>query len=227
MRQSIKKHLRLKGLPKEKVLATVIQLLETTQIRVGNEEYAEQNHSYGLTTLRVRHVEIHGARMRFQFKGKSGVKHAIQLKDRQLARIVKQCQELPGQELFQYLDEESKRHVIGSDDVNDYIRQISGGDFTAKDYRTWAGTLYAVKELQHYQGFESEREAKQNLNQAIQAVAKRLGNTRAVCRKCYIHPAVIEAYMDGHLLNVFTPSMQRTNIMEKKLVRFLQRYRRL
>jgi DNA topoisomerase-1 len=188
------------GLPREKTLAAVVQLLESTLIRVGNAEYTQKNGSFGLTTLRDKHVRISGASLRFQFRGKSGIKHAIDLTDRRLARIVKRSQDLPGYELFQYLDDTGERHDIGSMDVNAYLREISEGDFTTKDFRTWAGTVLAAQALQEFEAFDSKTQAKRNVMRAIESVAKRLGNTKAVCRKCYIHPEVLEAYLDGTLI---------------------------
>jgi DNA topoisomerase-1 len=192
------------GLPREKVLATVVRLLETTLIRVGNEEYARHNGSFGLTTMRDRHVEISGQTIRFEFRGKSGVRHNVDVSDRQLAGIVKQCQDLPGYELFQYLDADGQRHSIDSTDVNAYLREISGQEFTAKDFRTWAGTVLAARVLREFEAFDSQTQAKQNIVRAIEAVAKRLGNTRTVCRKCYVHPAVLEAYLDGSLVQTLS-----------------------
>jgi DNA topoisomerase-1 len=188
---------RKAGLPRVKVLAAVVQLLEKTLIRIGNEEYARANGSVGLTTLRDRHARINGSSVRFEFRGKSGVAHAVDLHDARLARIVKACRDLPGYELFQYVDEQGDRQTIGSDDVNVYVREISGDDFTAKDFRTWAGTVLAAQALARLARFKSQTEAKRNVARAIACVADRLGNTKAVCRKAYIHPAVVAAYMDG------------------------------
>jgi DNA topoisomerase-1 len=188
---------RKSGLPRVKVLAAAVQLLEKTLIRIGNEEYAKANGSVGLTTMRDRHAKIRGAEVRFEFRGKSGIAHAVELHDARLARIVKACRDLPGYELFQYVDEQGERQSIGSDDVNGYLREISGDDFTAKDFRTWAGTVLAAQALARLQRYKSQTEAKRNVVQAIACVAKRLGNTRAVCRKAYIHPAIFAAYMDG------------------------------
>ena len=189
--------LQRSGLPCEKVLAAVVQLLEKTLIRVGNEEYARANRSFGLTTMRDEHAKVSGSKLRFEFRGKSGIEHAVDLEDRRLARIVKACRELPGYELFQYIDDDGKRRVVDSADVNEYLRSISVEDFTAKDFRTWAGTVLAAKALAATRAFESNREAKRNIVKAIESVAKRLGNTRTVCRKCYIHPAIFDAYLDG------------------------------
>ena len=188
--------LRKQGLKLEKVVAAVVQLLEKTLIRVGNDEYARQNRSFGLTTLRDGHVEVKGGRVRFAFRGKSGVEHEVDLDDRRLARVVRQCQDLPGYDLFQYLDESGERHTIGSSDVNEYLRRVTGHEFTSKDFRTWAGTVLAAQ-LLHAVDFESDSHARKNIVRAVEEVAKRLGNTKAVCRKCYIHPAIFESYLDG------------------------------
>ena len=192
--------LRKAGLPREKVLATVVQLLEKTLIRVGNDEYAKQNRSFGLTTLRDGHVKVNGRRLRFSFRGKSGVEHDIDLNDRRLARIVRQCRDLPGYELFQYIDENGQRQTVGSEEVNAYLKEITGQDLTSKDFRTWAGTVLAAQLLREFEAFTSHAEAKRNVLAAVEMVAKRLGNTKAVCRKCYIHPAIFDAYMDGSML---------------------------
>jgi DNA topoisomerase I len=188
------------GLPREKVLATVVQLLEKTLIRVGNDEYARANGYFGLTTMRDRHVAVEGATVRFEFRGKSGKSHTIDLRSRRLAQIVRRCRDLPGYELFQYVDESGERQVIDSADVNAYLREISGDDFTAKDFRTWFGTVLAARALQGFDVDCSDSQAKKNLVQAIEAVAGLLGNTRSVCRKCYVHPAIIDAYLDRSLL---------------------------
>ena len=200
IRARVEKDMGQPGLPREKVLATVVRLLETSFIRVGNEEYARENRSYGLTTLRDRHVEIDGAELRFRFKGKSGQTHSVSLKDRRLAKIVKRLQDLPGQDLFEYVDDEGKRQPVTSADVNDYLREISGEDFTAKDFRTWAGTVLASVALREMEDVDSEAATRKNILNAIESVAERLGNTPAVCRKCYIHPTVLDSYMDGTLL---------------------------
>ena len=197
------------GLPRDKVLATVVQLLEKTLIRVGNDEYAKQNQSYGLTTLRDGHVEVSGARVRFTFRGKSGVEHEVALDDRRLARIVQRCRDLPGYDLFQYLDDEGGRQTIESADVNAYLRSVTGNDFSSKDFRTWAGTVLATECLRDLDRFQTEAEAKRQIVRAVESVAKRLGNTKAVCRKCYIHPAVFDAYMDGSLVKRGTRRVTR------------------
>jgi len=188
---------RKRGLSRDKVLAAVVQLLERTLIRVGNEEYARDNHSFGLTTLRDQHASVRGADLRFEFKGKSGIAHAVRLHDRRLARIVRECRELPGYELFQYVDEAGRRQAVDSADVNAYLRRISGEDFTAKDFRTWAGTVLAARALADAEPSTSTAHAKRTVVRAVECVARRLGNTKAVCRRCYIHPAVFDAYMDG------------------------------
>lgn len=200
LRRQVDRDLRRRGLPREKVLAAAVRLLETTLIRIGNEEYARQNRSFGLTTLRGRHARVRGDRVRFYFRGKSGVEHEVGITNRRLASIVKRCQQLPGQALFQYLDEDGNRQRIDSQDVNDYLRSVTGQDFTAKDFRTWAGTVLAAQALQEIEEYDSEAQAKRNVVAAIEKVAMRLGNTRAVCRKCYVHPAVVDAYLDGSML---------------------------
>jgi len=197
IRSRVDLDLRKQGLPKEKVLAAIVRLLETTLIRIGNDQYARENKSFGLTTMRDRHAEIEGSTVTFAFNGKSGIEHEVELNDRRLARIVKQCQDIPGQELFQYLDDDGGRQTVSSDDVNTYLREISGADFTAKDFRTWAGTKLAAEVLAEFESFDSETAAKKNVVAAIERVAARLGNTTTICRKCYVHPAVIDAYMEG------------------------------
>ena len=188
---------RKSGLSREKVLAAVVQLLEKTLIRVGNDEYARDNGSIGLTTMRDQHAKVNGATVRFEFRGKSRIHHAVDLHDPRLAKIVKACRDLPGYELFQYIDDDGTRQTLDSADVNEYLREASGEDFTAKDFRTWTGTVLAAKALAASATFKSNAEAKRKVVAAIESVAKRLGNTRSVCRKCYIHPAILDAYMDG------------------------------
>jgi len=204
IRQRTTADLARQGLPREKVLATVVQLLEKSLIRVGNDEYAKNNKSYGLTTMRNKHVEVKGSTVKFTFKGKSGVKHSVGVEDKRLARVVKACQELPGQELFEYFDDDGTRCDVGSGDVNAYLKEITGQDFTAKDFRTWAGTVLACTALQEFEKFDSQSQAKKNVVQAIEAVAGVLGNTRAVCRKSYIHPAILDSYMDGSMLETLS-----------------------
>ena len=200
IRRRVNRHLKCPGLPRAKVLAAVVRLLEATLIRVGNDEYAKSNHSFGLTTMRGEHAQINGSTICFEFRGKSGREHEIDIKDRRLARIVARCQELPGQELFQFVDEKGEVRDVRSEDVNEYLREISGEDFTAKDFRTWAGTVLAAKLLQEFKEFDSQAAAKRNVVLAIEHVAGRLGNTKAICRKCYIHPAVIDAYLEKSLI---------------------------
>ncbi len=200
IRERVETDLQLPGLPREKVLATVVKLLEKTLIRVGNAEYARDNKSYGLTTMRDKHVDIEGSQVTFEFKGKSGKKHRIDIDDLELAKIVKGCRDIPGYELFQYLDEDGNRQDIESADVNAYLREITGQDFTAKDFRTWAGTVLATLMLQKAEAFDSDTQAKKNVVRAIEEVAERLGNTPSICRKCYIHPAVLDSYLEGSML---------------------------
>ena len=199
IRQRVREDLGLRGLPREKMLAAVVQLLGATFMRIGNPEYERDNDSYGLTTLHDEHVDISGSKLHFEFRGKSGKEHAVDLKDKRLARIVKRSQELPGEHLFQYTDENGNRHDVTSSEVNDYIREISGADFTAKDFRTWGGTTLALLQLAGFDPCENENEGKKNVVAMIKAVAEQLGNTTTVCRKYYVHPAVIECYMQGNL----------------------------
>lgn len=201
--------LRRNGLPRSKVIAAVVQLLEKTLIRVGNDEYAKQNRSFGLTTLRDGHVEVSRGRVRFSFRGKSGVEHEIDLDDRRLAHVVKACRDIPGYDLFQYIDEDGKRQTIGSADVNQYLREITGEEYTSKDFRTWAGTVLAARLLREFERCASESQAKKNIVRAVESVAKRLGNTKAVCRKCYIHPAVLDAYLDGSMVSTIAQRARR------------------
>lgn len=197
IRRAVDTALKQPGLPREKVLATIVYLLEHTMMRIGNEEYARDNKSFGLTTLRNRHVRIDGREVEFRFRGKSGVWHDVKVADRRLARIIERMRELPGQELFQFVDDDGATHSIDSSDVNEYLRTITGEDYTAKDFRTWSGTVLAALALQAFEQFDSETQAKKNVVRAIESVAKKLGNTPSVCRKCYVHPAVLDAYMDG------------------------------
>jgi DNA topoisomerase-1 len=197
IRDQVEKDLARSGHPRTKILATVVRLLEKTLIRVGNLEYARENRSFGLTTLRRRHVDVKGDTLRFEFRGKSGVVHKVRVSDRRLARIVQHCQTLPGEELFKYVDDEGRRQAVDSGDINAYLREIAGREVTAKDFRTWAGTMYAAAALRVLGPQTAEREAKRNVVRAIDQVAERLGNTRAVCRKYYVHPVVIDAYIRG------------------------------
>ena len=205
-------------LPREKVLAAVVQLLEKTLIRVGNDEYAKENQSFGLTTMRERHVEVSATRVRFAFRGKSGVEHEIHLDDRRLARTVKACRDIPGYDLFQYYDEDGRRQAIGSADVNAYLNEITGEDYTSKDFRTWAGTVLATQFLRDFERYGSDTEAKRNILQAVESVAKRLGNTKAVCRKSYIHPAVFDAYLDGSMIKALARRARRAAPRTKGLL---------
>jgi DNA topoisomerase-1 len=209
IRRRVASDLRLPGLPRDKILATVVRLLEVTLIRIGNEEYARTNESFGLTTLRDRHVKVKGATLRFEFRGKSGIVHNVDITDRRLARIVKQSRDLPGYELFQYFDEAGARRTITSSDVNGYLQRIAGQAFTAKDFRTWAGTVLAARALKECDPCESVTKAKRNIAAAIGVVARQLGNTKAVCRKCYVHPEIVQAYLDGTLLDRLRRTMGR------------------
>lgn len=200
IRAKLAEHMALRGLPREKVLATVVHLLETTLIRVGNDDYARENKSYGLTTLRNPHVKVDGSELRFQFKGKSGKMWRLQVKDRRIAKIIRACQELPGQRLFQYRDDEGEVREVTSADVNAYLKEITGREITAKDFRTWAGTVMAALALQEFEAFDTKATQKKNLKAAIERVSSRLGNTPTICRKCYIHPEVLNAYVEGNLV---------------------------
>jgi len=197
IRERVERDVALPELARDKVLATVVWLLERNLIRVGNDEYARDNGSFGLTTLRRRHVTVSGAKLRFEFRGKSGVPHSVAITDRRIARVVQRCQELPGQELFQYLDDEGRRQSVDAGDINEYLRRITGRQVTAKDFRTWAGTTLAAASLRELGKFKTEKQAKANIVAAIDQISKRLGNTRAVCRKYYIHPVILEAYFEG------------------------------
>jgi DNA topoisomerase-1 len=199
IRQKVQEHMGLQGLPREKVLATVVHLLETTLIRVGNDDYVKQNDSHGLTTLKNRHVAVKGAEVRFRFTGKGGRQWSLSVTDRRIAKIIRTCQELPGQELIQYRDDEGQLQDITSSDVNAYLREITGKNITAKDFRTWAGTVLAAMALREMDTFDSAAHAKRNLRTAINKVSARLGNTPTICRKCYVHPEVLNSYLEGNL----------------------------
>ena len=214
IRRQVARDLALPGLPRQKILATVVRLLEISRIRVGNEEYARQHNSFGLATLRTRHVSVSGSTIQFEFRGKSGVHHALSLDDRRLAKIIKRCQELPGHELFQYIDVDGTRSTIGSADVNEYLRSIAGDDFSSKDFRTWAGTVLAVRTLAEMRAARGKAHLKRNLTQAIEVIAKQLGNTKAVCRKCYIHPAVLDGYRDGSLFKSIERGSRKSTATE-------------
>lgn len=230
LRKSLNRDMALPGLPKEKLLATIVHLLQVTLIRIGNEEYARENKSYGLTTLRNHHVDVNGGKIVFKFPGKSGKNHLISLEDRRLAKIVKRCKELPGQDLFEYIDEEGKPVSISSTDVNEYLQKTTDNNFTAKDFRTWAGTVLAYYALQQIHKFDSETQARKNIVQAIESVAKKLGNTPSVCRKSYVHPEVFNAYLDGTLLKTIKQrtekelgeSLDDLNSEESFVLEFLQ-----
>jgi DNA topoisomerase I len=228
IRRRVARDLRVRGLPREKVVAAVVRLLEQTHIRVGNPEYAEENQSFGLSTMRNRHVHVRGPRVQFRFRGKSGKFHQVDFADERLARIVKRCQDLPGYELFQYIDAAGEIRNMTSEDVNDYLRAIAGEEFSAKDFRTWAGTTLAAKILQRLDEDDNEEPTESALVKAIDEVAAALGNTRAVCRKYYVHPAVMDAYLHGTLTQSFIdppPHAARTglNSEEAGVLRLLKR----
>lgn len=222
LRRQLDSHLARPGLDREKVMALVVSLLDTTLIRIGNRQYLRENKSYGLTTLRNRHVQVEGSTVRFQFRGKRGVEHNVSLRDRRLARLIKRCLELPGQTLFQYLDEQGQRHAVGSSEVNQFLQQLTGADFTAKDYRTWAGSTLALALLRPL-AWQPESEARRQVAAIVRQVATRLGNTPAVCRRCYIHPAVLEHYQLGRLAALpKARARQGLEAEEAALLRFLQ-----
>lgn len=230
IRERLQKDLRKHGLPKEKVLAATVKLLEATKIRVGNEQYAQRNKSFGLTTMKERHVHISGSRLRFKFRGKSGVDHDIELCNRRLAKIVKRIQELPGQELFQFIDDDDKRQSIDSGDINDYLKEITDLDFTAKDFRTWFGTVLAAEELYELGEFESEKQAKKNIVLGIKNVAQELGNRPATCRKYYVHPGILAAYEECTLSNTIEKVSQsetgklKLRPIEQAVLNILEQY---
>lgn len=222
IRKQLEIQLSTPGFNRDKVMATVISLLDSTLIRVGNTQYARDNKSYGLTTLRNRHVAVKGDAIRFHFRGKSGVEHEVTVSDRRLARVIKRCMELPGQNLFQYLDEKGERHTVSSSDVNSYLQALSGSDFTAKDYRTWAGSALALSLLRELH-WQPEPDAKKHIVQMVKDVARQLGNTPAVCRKCYIHPAVLEHFVAGELAKLPKPRQRKgLRLEEVALTTFLE-----
>jgi DNA topoisomerase I len=226
IRHRVSKDLKLPGLPRQKVLATVVRLLERTFIRIGNEEYARENKSFGLTTMKNRHVTVKGAHLRFRFRGKSGRQHEVDVTDQRIAKILAKCQDLPGQDLFQYVSDDGEVRDVTSQDVNDYLREITNEDFTAKDFRTWAGTLLAALALNAQEKFETEKQGKANVKTAICAVAELLGNTPAICRKCYVHPAVLEAYLSKTLIPGLREAMKKSGASglkaaEASILRFL------
>jgi DNA topoisomerase-1 len=200
IRERVESDIALPGLARDKIMATVVWLLETTLIRIGSDEYRKANKSFGLTTLRRRHVAVVGSELRFEFRGKSGIQHAVSVTDKRIARIVQRCQELRGEELFKYLDDDGKRQEVDAEDVNAYLQEVTGRDITAKDFRTWAGTMLAADALRAMGAAKTKREAERNIVAAVDMTAKRLGNTRSVCRKYYIHPVLIEAYLEGSVL---------------------------
>jgi DNA topoisomerase-1 len=223
IRRRVARDLKLKHLSRDKVLATIVRLLETTFIRIGNKEYQKHNGSFGLTTLQNRHVDIRGSEVRFFFRGKSGVKHAIDVENAALAKVVRQLRDLPGYELFQYYDEEGQLRSVESADVNQYIREAAGDDFSTKDFRTWAGTMLAAEALRN-SPYSTGKEAQQNLKTAIANVAGRLGNTVAVCRKCYIHPGILDGYLNGSFPRASSlPSNGALTANEAEVVRFLKK----
>jgi DNA topoisomerase-1 len=226
IRRRVAQDQKLPGLPREKVLATIVRLLEQTFIRVGNEEYARDNKSFGLTTMKNRHVKVKGANVRFRFRGKSGRQHDVDVTDRRIAKVIAKCEDLPGQDLFQYLEENGEARDVTSQDVNDYLREIAGEDFTAKDFRTWGGTVLAAIALSKQEEFQTKKQAKSNIKTAICAVAELLGNTPTVCRKCYVHPVIVEAYLNRTRiagLNGDTKSSTSPNIRgaERAVLKFL------
>ena len=223
LREKVDADLRKHGMPREKVLAAVVRLLELTLIRVGNDEYARNNKSFGLTTLRRRHVDVHGAGVVFEFRGKSGKQHRTGIHDRRLARVVQACQDLHGQKLFQYLDGDGHAHSVASEDVNAYIHEATGENFTAKDFRTWAGTLLAAQLLAACNRANGTSHAKHTVADCVKAVSQKLGNTPAVCRSSYIHPEVINAYTDDRLAKGFRRCLDQPETCERALLRFLGR----
>src|SRR5213592_1647665 len=218
IRRRVAHEMRLPGLPREKVLATVVRLLERTFIRIGNAEYARENKSFGLTTMKDRHVEVKGAKLRFRFRGKSGREHEVDVTDRHIATIVSKCQDLPGQDLFQYVDDEGEVRNVTSQDVNDYLREITNENFTAKDFRTWAGTVLAAIALGAQGESETKKQAKANVKTAIGAVAELLGNTPVICRKCYVHPAIVKAYLSGKRIPGVGEAIKNTNNIDLRAV---------
>src|SRR5689334_5711862 len=230
IRKRVEKDLKLSGLPRNRVLATVVQLLERTFIRIGNEEYARENKSFGLTTMKDRHVEVKGSKLRFRFRGKSGKEHEVDVTDRRIANIVSKLQDLPGQDLFKYVDDAGEVRDVTSQDVNEYLREITGDDFSAKDFRTFAGTVLTAVALNAQEKFETKKQAKSNIKTAIAAVSKILGNTPAICRKCYVHPAIFESYLnqisiDG-LKQMTEDALEKEDVdlrsSEKAVLKFLE-----
>jgi DNA topoisomerase-1 len=230
IRRRVAQDMRLSGLPRQKVLATVVRLLERTFIRVGNEEYARENKSFGLTTIKNRHVKVKGDHLRFRFRGKSGRQHEVAITDGRIAKIVSKCQDLPGQDLFQYVSDDGEARNVTSQDVNDYLREITNENFSAKDFRTWAGTVLGAIALNAQGEFETKKQAKANLKTAISVVARFLGNTPAVCRKCYVHPAIVEAYLSrkqiaGLTQAIKVPENINLRAVERVVSKFLRTQR--
>jgi DNA topoisomerase-1 len=221
IRTRVNRDLALPGMSRDRVLASVVRLLETTFIRVGNAEYARDNDSFGLTTLRNRHAAIRGSTVRFRFRGKSGVSHEVEITDKKVARVVRSCHDLPGYNLFEYVDEDGNVRNVSSGDVNAYIKGIAGGEFTAKDFRTWAGTVQTSLALESIGAFDSITEAKRNVVEAIKETAKRLGNRPATCRKYYVHPAVVESYLEGALLPALASGVKTSNRLHRDEARIL------
>jgi len=226
IRRRVTQDLKLPGLSRQKVLATIVRLLERTFIRIGNEEYARENKSFGLTTLKSRHAKVRGAQVLFRFRGKSGRQHEVDVTDRRVAKVIAKCQDLPGQDLFQYLEEGEEVRDVTSQDVNDYLHQIAGNDFSAKDFRTWGGTVLAAIALSKQEEFQTKKEAKANIKTAICAVAELLGNTPAICRKCYVHPVIVEAYLKRTRIAGLngTKTLEPPNLRgaERAVLRFLR-----
>jgi DNA topoisomerase-1 len=221
LRRRVRRDLGQGGLPRDKVLATLVRLLDTTYLRIGNDEYARENGSYGLTTLRCRHAAVRGSRLQFNFRGKSGIRHRIELRDETLARIVRRCQNLPGQDLFQYVDEDGEPHRVGSSDVNAYLREATGGDFTAKDFRTWHASALALERLLAEEAPRGKRDAQQRIKAVIADVAARLGHTVTVCRKSYVHTAVLERFADGRLAELTAGKPAAAREVKAREVRLL------
>ncbi|HSI44309.1 MAG TPA: DNA topoisomerase IB [Methylotenera sp.] len=222
IRQKVDEDLSKPGLSKDKVLATIIYLLENTMIRIGNDEYVKTNKSFGLTTLRNRHVEINGSVVKFKFRGKSKIEHDISLQDARMARIIKRIMDIPGQELFQYIDSDGVRHPVSSSDVNAYLKQITGRDYTAKDFRTWSGTMHATMALKALAPFENITQAKKNIVLAIEAASKKLGNTPSICKKCYVHPFIIESYMAGAMFDLLETNQELAD--DEAVLDYIEQY---
>ena len=228
LRDSVQRELALPGLPRDKVLAAVVRMLDLTGIRIGNEEYARENRSFGLTTLRNKHVQVEGSQIALRFRGKSKVYHTLEVKDRRMANIIRRMRDMPGQELFQYLDENGQVHSIESNDVNEYLRTITGEDYTAKDFRTWTGTMLATLLLLELAHYSTQSEAKKNIDQTVSMVAERLGNTPRICKSCYIHPAVFDTYLNAEKWHAWqvcqTGEKTQSRCAEEIVLDFLERH---